>query len=321
MLDLGHAVKDAIEAIRPTLPAGYQLEIMTFQAEQVANAVYGVTASMLQTLAIVLAVVVLFLGVRTGLIVGSIIPAVMLVTLAVMGLTDMTLERMSLATLVIALGLLVDNAIVVAEDFKTRLEAGASRNHALQQTGSELAMPLLSSSLTTILVFLPLMLAEHVAGEYTRSISIVIAITLLASWLLSLTVTPILCYRFLKVPRATAGQGTPVASNLSDRLFRRMAERYEGLLRGILRHRKAFLVLMVAAFVAGVALMQVVPKKFFPDSDRSQVLVYVDFASDIAPSVADEKIRGISDLLSGGDNPHVQSIAAYLGFGGPRFVL
>ena len=321
VLDLGHAVKDAIEAIRPTLPAGYQLEIMTFQAEQVANAVYGVTASMLQTLAIVLAVVVLFLGVRTGLIVGSIIPAVMLVTLAVMGLTDMTLERMSLATLVIALGLLVDNAIVVAEDFKTRLEAGASRNHALQQTGSELAMPLLSSSLTTILVFLPLMLAEHVAGEYTRSISIVIAITLLASWLLSLTVTPILCYRFLKVPRATAGQGTPVASNLSDRLFRRMAERYEGLLRGILRHRKAFLVLMVAAFVAGVALMQVVPKKFFPDSDRSQVLVYVDFASDIAPSVADEKIRGISDLLSGGDNPHVQSIAAYLGFGGPRFVL
>lgn len=322
VLDFGHAVKDAIERIRPTLPAGYHLQIMTFQAEQVANAVYGVTASMLQTLAIVLAVVVLFLGVRTGLIVGSIIPGVMLVTLAVMGLTGMTLERMSLATLVIALGLLVDNAIVVAEDFKTRLEAGASRNQALQQTGSELAMPLLSSSLTTILVFLPLMLAEHVAGEYTRSISIVVAITLLASWLLSMTVTPILCHRFLKMPTPSdVEEGKPAQPNLSDRLFRRMAGSYEGLLRRILRFRKSFLLLMLVAFVAGVGLMQVVPKKFFPDSDRSQVLVYLDFPSDIAPSVADGEIRQISDLLSGEDNPHVESIAAYLGFGGPRFVL
>ncbi|MFL1406762.1 efflux RND transporter permease subunit [Marinobacter sp. M1N3S26] len=323
VLDFGHAVKDAIEAIRPTLPAGYNLDIMTFQAEQVANAVYGVTASMLQTLAIVLAVVVLFLGVRTGLIVGSIIPGVMLVTLAVMGLTEMTLERMSLATLVIALGLLVDNAIVVAEDFKTRLEAGASRNQALQQTGSELAMPLLSSSLTTILVFLPLMLAEHVAGEYTRSISIVVAITLLASWLLSMTVTPILCHRFLKAPVRSAGEtgDTPPEATLSDRLFGRMAAVYERLLRTILHYRKTFLLLMVVAFAAGVGLMQVVPKKFFPDSDRSQVLVYVDFPSDIAPSVADDGIRRISDLLSGDDNPHVESVAAYLGFGGPRFVL
>lgn len=323
VLDFGHAVKSAIETIRPTLPAGYDLQIMTFQAEQVANAVYGVTASMLQTLAIVLAVVVLFLGVRTGLIVGSIIPGVMLVTLAVMGMMDMTLERMSLATLVIALGLLVDNAIVVAEDFKTRLEAGASRNHALQQTGSELAMPLLSSSLTTILVFLPLMLAEHVAGEYTRSISIVIAITLLASWLLSLTVTPILCYRFLKVPEKVTGQGEAEApgTGLSDQLFRRLASVYERLLRGTLRHRKSFLLFMLVAFVIGAGLMQVVPKKFFPDSDRSQVLVYVDFSSDIAPSVADDRIRQISDLLSGDDNPHVTSVAAYLGFGGPRFVL
>lgn len=323
VLDFGHAVKNAIETIRPTLPAGYDLQIMTFQAEQVANAVYGVTASMLQTLAIVLAVVVLFLGVRTGLIVGSIIPGVMLVTLAVMGLMDMTLERMSLATLVIALGLLVDNAIVVAEDFKTRLEAGASRNQALQQTGSELAMPLLSSSLTTILVFLPLMLAEHVAGEYTRAISIVIAITLLSSWLLSMTVTPILCYRFLKVPEKVTERGetkTP-APGLSDRLFRRLASVYERLLRDTLRHRKSFLLLMLVAFVIGVGLMQVVPKKFFPDSDRSQVLVYVDFPSDIAPSVADDRIRQISDLLSGDDNPHVNSVAAYLGFGGPRFVL
>lgn len=326
VLDYGQAVKATLDDIRPTLPAGYKLQIMTFQADQVANAVYGVTNNVIQTLLIVLAVVVLFLGLRTGLIVGSIIPTVMLVTLAVMGFMDMTLQRMSLATLVIALGLLVDNAIVVAEDFKTRLEAGATRDEALQQTGGELAVPLLSSTLTTILVFMPLMLAEHVSGEYTRSISIVIAISLLASWLLSLTVTPALCHRFLKLPAAkpeAREEDTPSPASLSDRLFRTMSNRYEQRLRSILRHRPLFLGIMVLALVGGIALMQVLPKKFFPDSDRSQVLVYIDFPSDIAPSEADHQIQTISGALS--DDPalkqDVTSVAAYAGFGGPRFVL
>lgn len=326
VLDHGHAVKATLDRIRPRLPAGYELEIMTFQADQVANAVYGVSASMLQTLAIVLAVVVLFLGLRTGLIVGAIIPTVMLVTLAIMGFMEMTLQRMSLATLVIALGLLVDNAIVIAEDFKTRLETGESRDQALRQTGGELALPLLSSTLTTILVFLPLMLAEHVAGEYTRSISIVIAITLLTSWVLSLTVTPVLCHRFLRVPDAPAGHeaGAPApATAISDRLFRIIAGGYEGLLRRILRFRPLFVGGMVLALVAGVLLMQTIPKKFFPDSDRNQVLVYVDLASDISATEADHRIqalsRALADTSAGGGR--ISSVAAYAGFGGPRFVL
>lgn len=325
VLDYGHDVKSTLGDIRDNLPAGYQLEIMTFQADQVANAVYGVTSSVIQTLVIVLAVVILFLGLRTGLIVGSIIPTVMLVTLAMMGFMDMTLQRMSLATLVIALGLLVDNGIVVAEDFKTRLEAGSSRNEALRDTCSELAMPLLSSTLTTILVFLPLMLAEHVSGEYTRSISIVIATTLLTSWVLSLTVTPILCHRFLKVPDGPRGSSDEHTSTneLSDRLFRFMSSRYEGLLRRVLRHRPIFLGLMVLVLVGGVGLMQTIPKKFFPDSDRNQVLVYVDFPSNIAPSEADRKIQTISAAVSEDSEleGEISSVAAYAGFGGPRFVL
>lgn len=321
VLDYGQAIKACIDELQKTLPVGYRLEIMTFQPTQVANAVYGVTSSVLQTLGIVLAVVVLFLGVRTGLIVGSIIPAVMLVTLAIMGLLDMTLQRASLATLVIALGLLVDNAIVIAEDFKTRLEAGSQRDQALRETGSELAIPLLSSTLTTILVFLPLMLAQHVSGEYTRSISIVIAITLLSSWFLSLTVTPALCHRFLKAPtRASDGEAE---SNVSDRMFRGMSQRYAWLLRRLLRHRVLFLGVMVLALVAGVAMMQAVPKKFFPDSDRNQVLVYIDFPSDIAASEADRKMQQLSGELQQVPDlsDDITSIAAYSGFGGPRFVL
>ncbi|MDN3553877.1 efflux RND transporter permease subunit [Halomonas almeriensis] len=319
VLDFGHAIQARLDDLRTTLPAGYSLDIMTFQPDQVANAVYGVTASVIQTLAIVLAVVVLFLGVRTGLIVGSLVPAVMLVTLAVMGLTEMTLQRASLATLVIALGLLVDNAIVVAEDFKTRLEAGASRNRALAETGSELAMPLLSSTLTTILVFLPLMLAEHEAGEYTRSISIVIAITLLSSWFLSLTVTPALCHRFLKRPASAATE----APSISNRAFGWVAARYASLLRHLLHHRILFLMLMAGVLASGVFMMQLVPQKFFPDSDRSQVLVTIDFPSDIAANATDRRVRQLSEALL--DVPALRddlaSVAAYAGFGGPRFVL
>ena len=110
----------------------------------------------------------------------------------------MKLERMSLATLIISLGLLVDNGIVIAEDFKSRIEKGISRFDAMVQGCKELAIPLLSSSVTTVLFFLPLMLAEHVAGEFTRSISLVILITLLTSWVMALCVTPILCYYFIK---------------------------------------------------------------------------------------------------------------------------
>ncbi|RTQ97801.1 efflux RND transporter permease subunit [Halomonas nitroreducens] len=326
VLDFGQAIQARLDAIRTTLPAGYRLDIMTFQPDQVANAVYGVTASVMQTLAIVLGVVILFLGLRTGLIVGSIIPTVMLVTLAIMGLAELTLQRASLATLVIALGLLVDNAIVVAEDFKTRLEAGNDRDQAIRETGAELALPLLSSSLTTILVFLPLMLAEHASGEYTRSISIVIAITLLSSWFLSMTVTPALCYRFLKTPRAaretTDGPGGE-APSLSDRAFGWVARRYDRGLGRLLHHRGLFLAAMALTLVAGVAMMQLVPKKFFPDSDRNQVLVTIDFPSDIAENLTDRRVQALSDALLTAPAlaDDVTSVAAYAGFGGPRFVL
>lgn len=315
VLDYGAAVKSAIQELRNTLPAGYQLDVMTFQADQVANAVYGVTTNVLQTLLIVLAVVVMFLGVRTGLIVGSIIPVVMLITLAVMGFIELPLERMSLATLVIALGLLVDNAIVIAEDFKTRVEQGLERDQALAQSGGELALPLLSSSLTTVLMFLPLMMAEHEAGEYARSISIVIAVTLLTSWVLSLTVTPTLCHRYLKV----GGGGNA----LSDRLFRFMSQRYESILRWVMVHRGLFIVGAMGALLLGVVLMSIVPNKFFPDSDRHQVLVYLDFPSAIAPTEADRIVQSVSQRLSESTEleKHVTGLSAYAGFGGPRFVL
>lgn len=318
VLDFGERVRQRLETVRQTLPAGIDLDLVTFQADEVKRAIYGVTANVGQTLLVVLAVVVLFLGLRTGLIVGSIVPAVMLVTIAVMGLFDMSLQRMSLATLVIALGLLVDNAIVLAEDFKHRLEQGASRDEALRQSGGELALPLLASTLTTILVFLPLMLAEHVSGEYTRSISLVIGISLLASWLLSMTLTLLLCHRFAR-PSANGGGRR---FDPAQWLFRRMNAAYERALRGVLRHRGLFLLAMVAAFAAAVFGMNQAPQKFFPNAKRPQAQIYIDLPAGVSAATTDQRLRRAMELLDDAERlPHVEDFAAYVGFGGPRFIL
>ncbi len=318
VLDYGAAVKAKLDEINATLPIGYELDIATFQADQVEKAVYGVTFNVLQTLGIVLAVVIVFLGLRTGLIVGAIVPAVMLSTIAIMGVFGMDLERMSLATLVIALGLLVDNGIVIAEDFMRRVEDGVSRDDALKQTGGELALPLLSSTLTTILVFLPLMLSQHVASEYARSISLVVLIALLASWVLAMTLTPNLCHSFIK----TKDSGKKARFDPSGWLFRIMSSGYEVILRLVMRIRIAFLVLMLIVLGASVVSVMNAPQRFFPDSDRTQALVYVTLPSGVSTRTTDAKMQEIFQALEDRSRlPAVESFAGYVGFGGPRFVL
>lgn len=318
VLNYSERARAVIDELSLTLPVGLNLDVITWQADQVENAVYGVSANVLQTLAIVLGVVILFLGVRTGLIVGSIVPAVMLTTLAVMGIFEMSLERMSLATLVIALGLLVDNGVVIAEHFKRLMAGHGDRYRALKETGGELALPLLSSSLTTILVFLPLMLAQHSSGEYTRNISLVILITLSASWLLAMTVTPTLCYFFLKAP----SDNDAAVSDRSPGFFGKFEDRYRWLLQRALRKRLLVVVLMFALLPVGGLLVGSAPAKFFPDSDRSQILIYVNLPSGVTAGATDARMRKMMDILADKERfPDLEDFAAYVGFGGPRFVL
>lgn len=314
ILEYAPRLKAAIEQLESSLPVGYQLHIATYQAEQVEKTVQGVSMNVLQTLIIVLIVVVLFLGMRTGLIVGTIVPFVMLSTLTIMQIFDIRLERMSLATLIIALGLLVDNGIVIAEDFKRRLEDGEERFKAMTQGGKELAVPLLSSSATTILFFLPLMLAEHVAGEYTRSVSLVILITLLTSWVLALCVTPLLCYHFIKVDEPQGGADALASKKVTGR--------YESFLHLILRYKLLFMGTLFALLIASVFAMKIIPKQFFPESDRNQLIINIDLPSGTSERQTNTQMRNIMDWLdneSGYD--FIESHSAYVGFSGPRFVL
>ena len=316
ILEFAPRFKAKIAEIEHTLPIGYQLDIATYQADQVEKTVKGVSINVLQTLAIVLVVVILFLGLRTGLIVGAIVPLVMLVTLAIMQYSGIKLERMSLATLIISLGLLVDNGIVIAEDFKRRLEQGIDRYNAMVQGCKELAVPLLSSSATTILFFLPLMLAEHVAGEYTRSLSLVILITLLSSWVLALTVTPILSYYFIKVPKTTSSD-----SNEFGKLTSYYAK-YEQFLHWVLKHKALFMAAMFVLFIGAGASMKFVAKQFFPNSDRTQVLVNIDLPRGTSSRETNRQMQEIFTWLNNKEQfEYIESFSGYVGFSGPRFVL
>jgi multidrug efflux pump subunit AcrB len=311
-------LEDMLRTLEQQMPAGISLKVMTRQADQVNAAIDGVSINVVQTLSIVLGVVILFLGFRIGLIVGAIVPAVVLIVLAVLNFSGMALERMSLATLIISLGLLVDNGIVVAEDFKKRLENGEKRRQIVSEIGRSLAIPLLTSSVTTMLVFLPLMLAESDSGEYTRSVSIVIIYSLFTSWLLSLMVTPYLCYWFITDVKV---RKTGIQAKVAN-LFNLINPVYKALLHFVLRYRAFTMAGTILLFIGAGLVMTTVPVKFFPDSDRAQVLAYIDLPAGSSMHETEDVLEMVFDLLDNKERyPHVNNYAAYGGFGGPRFVL
>ncbi|MDQ2696096.1 MAG: efflux RND transporter permease subunit [Pseudomonadota bacterium] len=310
IVDLGRRLAARVRALESALPIGYTLDFATFQPALVQTSIADFTNNLYQTLGIVLLVVLLFLGVRTGLVVGTIIPATMLMALIFMRQWDILLQTVSIASLIIALGLLVDNGIVMAEDIRTRISQGVSRRQAAIAAGQELALPLLTSSLTTILAFLPLMLAQNKAGEFTRSLSQVILIVLLCSWFLAVYITPLLCYWFVRPAKK--------AETYAGRFY----DVYRRLLGAIIRFRLLFLALCLGLLVAAGAAFKMVPQQFFPPSERDQFTVYLYLVNGASSRQTDAVVRRFAAWLNDEQiNPEVAGHIAYVGQGGPRFYL
>lgn len=305
-----------IREIEQALPIGYALEYATYQPDLIDKAVAGAISNLYQTLVIVLVVVILFLGWRTGLIVGSFVPMTMLLGLLGMSLFEVELQRMSIASLIIALGMLVDNGIVVAEDIRTRMAAGQERREAAIQAGNTLVIPLLTSSLTTILAFMPMILSQGGTGEYTLSLGQVIVIVLLDSWFLSMYMTPSMCVWFLPTP--TAAETTSGSDPYSGRLYRI----YRRVLEGMLRQRVVTLVVLVLMLGVALYAFRFVIQEFFPAGDRNQFLVYLDLPAGSHITKTAEVVQELGDWLRDRKkNPDVTSTIAYAGSGGPRFFL
>lgn len=311
--DFGAQTTATLDTLRQELPLGMSLSVVTDQPPIVAAAVAEATSNLGQTLVTVLAVVMLFLGIRAGAIVGTIVPLSIFLALVGMLLWEIPLHRISIAAIIIALGLLVDNGVVIAEDIKKRIDEGADRMAAALSATRTLAIPLLTSSLTTILAFLPLLLAPDAAGEFLRALAQVIILTLLASWLLSCTVTPLLCVWFLPSERQANGAGGSMA---------RLSAGYRLFVGRLLQ--RPYLALAVAGllFAISIAALGRVPTGLLPPSDRAQFIVRLELPAGASETetlrVTERLARWTADE---GANPDVTSSVFYIGAGGPRFFL
>ncbi len=315
-VEFGERLTRSVDEIELALPFGFFLEYATFQPTLVEAAVNGAVSNLAQTLVIVLVVVVLFLGLRTGLIVGSFVPLVMLLGLIGMSVLDVELQRMSIATMIIALGMMVDNAIVMAENIRNRIAIGEDRKQAAIAAGRSLGLPLLTSTLTTILAFMPIALAIGSVGEYTVSIGQVVILVLLGSWFMSLYMTPTVSYWFMKAPKAAEGAGQ---TDLYDTGFYR---RYKALLETIMRNRTIFIIAVIVVLVGLSSLARNVVQEFFPPNDRNQFLLYIDLEAGAHIDETTRVVQGTADwLLDESINPEITGAVAYAGSGGPRFFL
>ncbi len=315
-VDFGRKLSREIRQIEQSLPWGYVLEYATYQPELIQKAVNGAVLNVLETLMIVLVVVMIFLGVRTGLIVGSFVPLVMLMGLVVMGLMGIELQRMSIASMIIALGMLVDNGIVVAEDIRTRMQLGASAREAAQQAGDSLSLPLLTSTLTTVLAFAPMMLMIGQTGDYVLSLGQVVTILLLSSWFMSLYLTTSSSNWFMKIQPATT---TGAAADPYQGTFYRV---YRAVLETALGRRGIVIGLTVGALVLALWGLTFVPKVFFPPGDRNQFLAYLDLPAGTRIDQTATTVEKISRWLNDKSiNPEITTTVAYVGNGGPRFYL
>jgi len=302
-----------VAQIQAQLPAGMSLVPITDQAQIVTKQLKQVSQVFLETTVIVMGVVVLFLGLRTGLIVGAIVPTTVLGSLVLMKLLGIELHTISIGAIIIALGLFVDNAIVVAEDMERRLALGEDRASAAAAAGRTMFIPLLVSSLAIILTFMPLVLSQTETGEYLRSLGLVMAIALLLSLLLAVTVTPLLCQRFAQHHAELSRMARAVEA---------LTGWYRGKVRWVLGHKTLYICSMVALLAAAGWLFVHVPSELMPASERRQLQMAIELAPDTSGNITLATAQRISQALSDSKRfPELQSQAVYVGDGGPRFIL
>lgn len=315
-VEFGERLVAEVKDIEQGLPLGYNLDFAIFQPDLIHKSVRGMVINVIESVIIVLAVVMLLLGLRIGLIVGFFVPLVMLFGVVMMSALGIEMQRMSLATMIIALGMFVDNAIVITDSIKVSIEEGMTPKDAVLNTGKTLAVPLLTSTLTTIFAFGPIILQIGSAGDYTASIGSVMTILLMGSWFFSMYTTTSMCYWFMKP--------NPVVENRKnkDPYQGKLYQVYRNVLEVSIRHR----VLVVAAaglfFIVSLLGLMAIPQAFFPNGDRNQFLVYVNLPAGTQIEQTDKAVRRISDWLQDKEtNPEITGTIAYVGNGGPRFFL
>ncbi|WCR10267.1 efflux RND transporter permease subunit [Paracoccus stylophorae] len=309
ILEFGRQLDALMAQVAADLPIGIEMAKVADQPHVVDEAVGHFVTALAEAVIIVLIVSFISLGFRAGFVVTLTIPLVLAITFVILDLYDITLQRISLGALIIALGLLVDDAMIAIETMISRLELGESLENAASYAWTSIAFPMLTGTLVTVAGFIPIGLNNSAAGEFTFSLFVVIAVSLLISWVVAVLFAPLLGVTFLTTKMAHQEGHRPGW----------LRRRFHGLLRIAMRFRWLTIAITLAIFALSVFGMRFVEQQFFPTSDRTEVLV--DVTERQNASIA--KTRADMDRLEAtlADDADVSFWTSYVGRGAPRFVL
>jgi len=323
IIELGKNMEKTVAQLRAKLPVGIELERVSDQPAAVKASVGEFVHTLIEAVLIVLAVSFVALGlhskpklrldVRPGLVVALSIPLVLSVTFLFMRMLDIDLHKISLGALIIALGLLVDDAIIAVEMMVRKMEEGMSRFDAATFAYKSTAIPMLTGTLITVTGFLPIGLAKSAAGEYTFSLFSVNALALIVSWVVAVMFTPYLGYVLLKVkPHADGGHAHDLFDTPGFRRFR-------ALVNWCVEYRKTTIVATLLVFALGVYGFKYIEKQFFPDSSRPELMVELWTPEGTAYAANEAQVKKFEAFVR--KQPGVVSVTSYVGTGSPRFYL
>jgi len=311
VVTMGEAIGARLRELGADIPLGIEFGLVSVQSQAVVTAIDGFLNSLMQAVVIVVVVLLIFMGLRSGLIIGFILALTIVGTFIFMGSWDVALERISLGALIIALGMLVDNAIVVVDGMLVRIAQGEKPEDAAQSVVAQTALPLLGATAVAIMAFGAIGLSDDSTGEFCKSLFQVVLISLSLSWVTAVTVTPLLCVVFLKPPKPGQAESDAYAGGLY--------RFYRSLLRGAIRARWLTVAIVLIAFGASLWGFRYVDQSFFPNSTRPQFMV--DFWMPQGTHIDDtlQAAESVEQYLLGVDGvSHVTTLA---GAGGLRFLL
>ncbi|MCE3602483.1 efflux RND transporter permease subunit [Massilia sp. P8910] len=322
IIQMGKGLDETVARIKAKLPVGIELERVSDQPRAVTASVSEFIKVLIEAVVIVLAVSFLALGLHTkplridarpGLVVALTIPLVLAITFLFMRFFDIDLHKISLGALIIALGLLVDDAIIAVEMMVRKMEEGMSRFEAATFAYTSTAMPMLTGTLITAAGFLPIGLAKSAAGEYTFSMFSVNALALLISWLVAVIFTPYIGYMILKVKPHTGGEGEHDLFNTPG------FQRFRRVVTWCVTWRKTTIALSLGVFGLGVFGFKFIEKQFFPDSSRPELMVEMWTPEGTAFRANEALVKKFEKLMA--KEADVESVTSYVGNGSPRFYL
>ncbi len=311
-LDLGKSLKAEVQAIASDLPLGMTFAAVTDQAVNISAAVDQFMRTFLEALAIVMIVSLIALGWRVGIVVAAAVPLTLAIVLVIMWATGRVLDRITLGSLILALGLLVDDAIIAIEMMVVKMEEGFERVTASAYAWSHTAAPMLAGTLVTVIGLMPVGFARSTAGEYAGNIFWIVGFALLASWVVAVVFTPYMGVKLLPHIKPVEGGHAAIYET----------PRYQKLRHGIqwsIRHKTLVTVATLAAFLVSGLGMTLVKKQFFPASDRPEVLVEVQMPKGTAIERTDAATQQVEAWLR--KQPEAKIVTAYVGQGAPRFFM